>query len=53
MFHSKYVRTIGQNSHLYVWWSNSYTYGPEPALVLGNEALEALERAKPRILTIV
>ena len=54
MFQSNYVRKIGpKNFHLYEWWSNSNTYSPRPALVLGNEARETLQRAMPRILTII
>ena len=44
---------LDKNFHLYDWWSNSYTYGSGLDLVLGNEALEALERAKPRILAMI
>ena len=53
MFQNKYVPLIGQNFHFHDWWRNSYTYGPGPVLVLGNEALEPLERAKPRKLQII
>ena len=53
MFQNKYVPLIGQNFHFHDGWRNLYTYGPGPVLVLGNEALEPLERAKPRKLQII
>ena len=53
MFQNKYVPLIGQYLHFHDWWRNSYTYGPGPALVLRNEALEPLEREKPRRLPII
>ena len=53
MFQNKHVPLIGQNFHFHDGWRNLYTYGPGPVLVLGNEALEPLERAKPRKLQII
>jgi len=44
---------LDQNFHLHDWWRNSCTYGPGSVLVLVNEALEPLEKAKPRRFTII
>ena len=49
---SEQICSVGQNSHFHDWWRNSYTYGPGPGFVLGNEAHEPLERAKTRRLPI-
>ena len=42
-----------QNFHLHRWWTNYYTYGPGLVLVRGNEAMEPLNRAKPKRLTMI
>ena len=42
-----------QNFHLHSWWTNYYTYGPGLVLVRGNEAMEPLNRAKPKRLTMI
>ena len=44
---------LDQNFHLHDWWRNFCTYGPGSVLVLVNEALEPLEKAKPRRFTII
>ena len=52
MFQNKYVSLIGQIS-TFMTGGGIFTYGPGPVLVLGNEALEPLERAKPRKRQII
>ena len=56
MFQSKHVRILGPKMSTFiagVGGGGFLTYGPGPVLVLGNEAMEPLNRAKPKRLTTI